>query len=695
MSIGLDIKNQIPSWWRFPMRVYQANNFEIDPKEIHGSVIAEQAESMHCNAVIVDAGGGISTFYHSNIKYLTPNPFLEADRDFFAEMAEACRKKNIKVFARNDFGNMSRETANEHPEWAMKTIAGNIAEVNGVVFTCPTGDFFRKISVEAFKEQIERYKVDGIYINALGNRCYCERCKKMYAEKTRYSFPDEISWRDPVFRGWLEFGYYLTNELARVQYEGVKSIDPNVLYFIDSAGPQEHDWIRGKAQDLYRQARYEDIVATEAFNDLAKDYPQMLSSITARYTRHIGDTNGKPAAIFVSAFPGHSWPRSSQPLEEYRSFSAAAFLNGCSVVTPWYGHSGREDTRVAPLAREVFSFFEKHAGLLDGAVPVAPAALVYSRRTADHYGRQVYNSKYMHGFYAACHCLIQEHIPFKIISDEDIENGIPEDTELLIFTNTACLSEKAKENIDVYVRKGLAVIADYETAMFTEEGAPLCNYTFESVKLYYEVLVEPLNVDWIQSRFHSYLEIIDPKDSLFEGLENTSILPFKGPYVRMVTQESAKILCRLTERIESMPPEKGWKSEHLSDPMIYREGKFMFFSFPIFYHLWRYRHPDYRRLIGNAVRSLVPLPFTAKAPSSVEITMLSSQGRLIIGLINHTAGLLRDHGPIPAGPVEITLKNISAERVTSTNGNAVELVDKNTIRLKEVSTYDMLIIEKV
>ena len=49
-------------WWSEIQAIYQANNFETDPESILGSDIADHARALNCRAVIVDAGGGISTF---------------------------------------------------------------------------------------------------------------------------------------------------------------------------------------------------------------------------------------------------------------------------------------------------------------------------------------------------------------------------------------------------------------------------------------------------------------------------------------------------------------------------------------------------------------------------------------------------------------------------------------------------------
>ncbi len=688
------------SWWEYPMRVYQANNFEIDPREVGGEAMAEQCEQLRCNALIVDAGGGISTFYPSKVPYLTPNEYLPEGRDFLAETVEACRKRNIRVFARNDFGNMSVEMVKAHPEWPVRGRNGEWGAVYDRVTTCPSGEMFRDVAVQAFQEQIRDYGVDGIYINSLGNRCYCERCQRLFKEKTGHDIPPEDDWDDPVFRQWIEFGYELVDDLARVQYEGVKAADPDVLYFIDAAGMQEHSWIRGKAQDLVTHAQYQDIVSTEAFNDLVKDYPHQLAGIVSRYVRRLSDKLERDGAVFISSFPGHSWPRSAQPLEEFRSYLAAVYANGTSAIVPWYGHCGREDQRANPVGTEVFGFIEDHADVLRDASPIAPVAVIYSRRTADYYGRWNHGEAYMHGFYGACIALMREHVPHTVLPDQDLETGIPDSVKTLILPNTACLSDAALAGLDAFVENGGSVVASHETARYDEWGVEREGFGTKIFGATFKSLETEGDADWKSSRYHSYLHISDAEHELCKGFDGTSILPLKGPWVHVDAAEGSCVLMQQITRTQAQPPEMGWRGEASDIPMtlVGPSGRCLYFPFRLFDLFYRYDMPDFRMLIANAVRALTDLDVEVEAPAAVEVTFLEKEGCRIIGLINHTSGIIRDTKAVDAGPIQIHLKDFGASSARALNGSSCDLEaspeGNASLRIESVLDYDLIVLEK-
>jgi hypothetical protein len=685
-------------WWEHPLRVYQANNFEVDPREIPGDRIAQQCEDLNCNTIIVDAGGGISTFYHSDVEYLTPNPYLRPDQDYFKEMMDGCRKRGIRVFARNDYGNLSLETFKQHPDWAMRHRDGTVPQVYDVVYTCPSSPMFLEIPIKAFQEQIKRYDIDGIYINSMGGRCYCARCQSMFHKETGKTVPPTDDWNDPDFRAWIEWGYDLVDRIAQAQYKGVTDAKADCCYFIDAAGMQEHSWIRVKGEDLIRHAKYESMASTEAFNDLVKGYPAMLAPIMSRYIRNCGDHLGKPGAIFISSFPGHSWPRMAQPVEEYRSYLASAFFNGCWAITPWYGHCEREDRRITPVATEVFGFMKKHEAIFNGAVPEAPVAIVYSRRTADHYGHEEWKKLVMDPLFAACHALINEGIPFKIISDEQLEcsgDSAPlTGVKTFVLPNIACLSDTAAAFLDRFVENGGALVADFDTGLFDETGAARSDFAVKCFGVSMKERIPDIDEEWTTSRLHAYLEITDPAHALFNGFSNTGILPQKGPWVEVEPAAgSTRVVCRHIRKSSAQPPEKGWRGEKGSTPMVTVNGKAVYFAIPIFNLLARYRLPDHRRLFANAVRMVTALPITLDAPGPVELSILRlADGRRAIGLINHTAAVLREPAPVATGPVRIKFDGNVPAAARALNGTPLTM-EKSSVVLETINTFDLILLD--
>jgi hypothetical protein len=685
-------------WWQRVNRVYQANAFENDMEEIHGGEIAKEAETLKCNAVIVDAGGGISTFYPTSIKHLARNPFLQPGRDFLGEIVAGCKERGIRIFARNDFGHLSVETAKEHPEWALRNWSGELHQVYDVVSTCPTSEMFLRISVEAFKEQIEKYDIDGIYINGLGGRCCCDRCKKLFEEQTRLTFPENEDWEDPVYHAWIEWGYKVVDELAKAQYEGVKSVDPEKVYFIDAAGIQDHGWIQRRKQDFASAASFQDMVSTESFNDLAIPYPRFLAPIVSRFVRPIAVHEKKPGYVFVSSFPGHSWPNSNQPVEEFRAWGASVYLNGLSLIVPFYGHLNQDDLRVVRPAAEVFGFADEHADLLTGAETITPVAVVWSRRTLDHYGKEDPVGRYYKRFFAVCTALLHEHIPFCILPDSYIESGDLAGIKVLVLPNTACMSSGAIRNIESFVQNGGSILATFETSLYDEIGESRTDFGLSSLGVQRSGQVRQFSEGWHAMYYHSYMRITDTQSRLLAGFEDVNILPFKGSLIPVkTTDQKARIPLTFIPESPAQPPEKGWIREFSDMPIavIGGDGKTIYFPCEVGEMLARFGLPDHRRLIGNAVRMLSPLPISTTAPSTVEITLLRKGDKHLVGLVNHTSSVTRSE-LIPIRNFSVMLRGVSRSDVRACRGTGLSATtdgENTTIEIEEVGAYDLIVLE--
>jgi hypothetical protein len=633
----------VAPWWKCLNRVYQANNHEIDPTKIHGSQIADEAERLNCNVVIADAGGGISTFYPTRIPHLARNPYLAEGRDFFGEIAAACKAKGLRLFARNDYGRMPRAVAEVHPEWARFGWDSEFQGVYDVVTTCPTGDMFLKIPVEAFHEQFIRYDMDGIYINALGGRCCCARCRQLFEAETAQRFPVCPDWNDPAYRAYIEWGYRVVDRLARTQCEGVKAWRPDKLYFIDVADFQEPEWIHGSAQDLVTLTQYQDMVSSESFNDIPKRYPDYLAPVVARFIGHVARWRGKRGYQFISSFPGHSFPNSNQPEDTFKAWMKTVPLQGVSPIMPWYGFLNDDDQRLIGPAADAFKFVREHQELLSAAIPHAPVAVVWSRRTMDHYGRGQARERYSNRFFATCQALLEEHLLFTVIPDDLLADG-ELDFKALVLPNTACLNDAACRNVDRFVEAGGGLLATFETALYDEHGEPRADFGLKSLGVTKTGDVVPFPEDWHQSHYHSYFLLEQTGATLLAGFEGTNILPFKGALVpvRPVAADATMPFAHMPPH-PAQPPEKGWIRETgpLLPAVVSRSQRVVYFACEVDEMFARYRMPDHRRLIANAARSVHQPVLTTNAPPVVEVTLSRlPDGEWLLGLVNHSGARL-------------------------------------------------------
>ena len=682
-------------WWHQVNRVYQANNHEIDPQHMHGSDVVKEARRLNCNIIIADAGGGISTFYPSKIEWLAKNPYLEPGRDFFGEISTACKKEGVKLFARGDYGHLSIDTADKRPDWVRREFNGSRHQVYDVVSTCPTSEMFREVAVQAFHEQFALYDVDGIYINAMGGRCWCDRCRKLYEDETGLPVPTTTDLNDLNYRRWIEWGYNLVRRLVKFQYEGVKRWSNDKLYFIDVADYQEPGWIHSSAQDLNWLAEFQDMVSTEAFNDIPKQYPDYLAPVVARFVRQVADRRNKPGYMFISSFPGHSFPNSNQPVDTFNAWSRTVYLNGLSMIVPWYGHlENNDDMRLAEPCSEAFKFALDHRELLTGAEPIVPVAVVWSRRTHDHYAKGSH-AKYYNRFFAACQAMLEEHIPFRVIPDDFLDENHLNGIEVLVLPNVAVLSDAACSNIDAFAAKGGGVIATFETSLFDDLCVPRANYGLNCLGARREPGEQGFPEGWHNSYYHSYMSIAEPDSPLVSGYQGTNILPFKGTILNIATTaKSVSIPLKYCPPQPGQPPEKGWIRQTTQTPLALQSarGNVIYFPCEPDEMFARFRMPDHRRLLGNAVRAVFNTPITTNVPPPMELTFSRKDKGYIIGLINHTGQRLHCP-PLPVRDVTVTLKDLHLASAKSVIGGVVGLQhdgNNTVIKIAEVGLCEVI-----
>jgi hypothetical protein len=655
-------------WWSEIQAIYQANNFETDPESILGSDIADHARALNCRAVIVDAGGGISTFYKSVIPHLTVNPYLKGNRDFFREACEACCDAGIRVFARNDFGHLSVALADKHPEWVAVNHDGSRRQVYDVVASCPTGGFFRDVAADAFREQLSDYPVDGVYINGLGGRCHCPRCRKLFREQTGLPWPVNENWNDRAYRRWIEWGYEVVQDLTRFQYQAVKAVRIDAPYFIDTAGLQEAEWIRNTAQDMVMQAPYQDMVSTEAFNDVAQGYTGYLGPIVGRFVRTLADAEKKRGHIFVSSFAGHSWPNTNQPAEQYRAWAGSVISAGANVITPWYGHLNDDDRRVEEPCRWAGALTEQLREYLVNAKPYAPIAVVWSRRSMDQFGRDLPYERVVHPFYGAASALLESHLPFTIISERDLSRGsdLLSRYQVLVLPNVAAMAEEEASGVASFVDNGGRCVFSATSGGLDHYGCPAAPTLLQRLGMNLEETHEVPYSEWSSSFFHCYGEVVDGSSPLFTGLD-LSIIPVKGSIYRVSAGNDAERPLLEIPQSPSQPPEKGWVRPNNGNPLIIQShgGRCTVVAFELFLLWHRFRLPSHRTLIANAVSRNLNLPYRVEAPETVEVSLATvhdapvsdggAQGTLLF-MINHTASLLHTR-PISVGPVSLTFSH--------------------------------------
>ena len=127
------------NWWEgYPWRMIQTNLREIDMLDMDAERYVAELQAFKATVVLVNSAGIIAS-YPTKLPFHYQSPYLKGDS--LADVIEACHTAGIRVLARTDFSKVRRPLYEEHPDWAYRTVDGDIVDYNGDVHACINGDY--------------------------------------------------------------------------------------------------------------------------------------------------------------------------------------------------------------------------------------------------------------------------------------------------------------------------------------------------------------------------------------------------------------------------------------------------------------------------------------------------------------------------------------------------------------------------
>ncbi|MBR7145566.1 MAG: hypothetical protein IKD10_11580 [Lentisphaeria bacterium] len=150
-----------------------------------------------------------------------PHPGL--DYDFFGKLAEACKRKNIRLSAYFNAG-VSSEELLRHPEYMAISPEGLILRENrnspfvrSVCYNSPFREHLRDMALEV----LANYPVDGFFFDCLKvYPCVCPTCvKKMQAQGLDYTKLEDL----------VKFNSQSYAEFAKLLTEAIRKVKPDAL----------------------------------------------------------------------------------------------------------------------------------------------------------------------------------------------------------------------------------------------------------------------------------------------------------------------------------------------------------------------------------------------------------------------------------------------------------------------------------
>jgi len=451
--------------------------------------------------VISDTINGYSTEIVDKLREAHINTFhivfsngcgIEAERpqrEGLKPLIEKCHDWSIKTIAYLDFANIFwMSFFKEHPKaknWLQRDVRGE-----PVVYGWPRPIPERYLAClnnpDWIRHQNSLAKLaidmgfDGIYFDnaSLGSKesCYCDVCKekfRSYSAKRlgkEYELPTKADWADSVWQTFVDFHYDTVSNGLRQLKKYIKSVNSKIVFTFNAFPPPTgmrtatDRTLRGV--DPCGLAKIADLLYFECGHTFPRVENRHLITNIETFKYATTASGGKAIAL-KGYIPGRPLLKPNQV--KLAVAEAAAFC--CTFNAYNFPALEKkpmlEDNEARRALGEYNGFMERNEEFYVDAEPVADVAVLYSRPTQDWYCNDQNENEYFHrrGYDQA---LIDSHILFDIIHDENITADYLSRYAVLILPNIACMSEQQIETVKCFVAKGGGLVATCETSLYDE-----------------------------------------------------------------------------------------------------------------------------------------------------------------------------------------------------------------------------------
>lgn len=608
-------------WLDKGLRIMQYNLQIRDTAGMDPVKIAEETLASASNAVVINVGG-IYAWYRSNVPYHHINEYLPEGRDLLEELISEFHKRDIKVIARFDFSLADDRTYQEHPEWFardkdMNPMIAGATRMGGwdqLLTTCSLSGYRNEeVAVPILEEVLDRYAIDGIFLNApTAPFCQCNHCQKEYMKKFGKPLPETIEEVEP---DWLSG---CTKANIDVLYKAIKRKNENIPLILYYAPFSEK--IKGLGishrDSIYDRLATADYICCEAQNVLSAGIKGISCTEKPSLNMKSGfePESGKRPFGIIHSCPGMDWRHVGLPKAEYLPWMAQV---PASHGVLWHSVTGYPDTildkNVMEAASEVNHMAAKTEKDMDGAVSYSSVLVLWD---------------------GSSHCrdigsmLMQAHVQFDLMHD---------------FRMNA---ERMKKYPILFIPTGFLASAG------TEDRQMIKDYAADGGR----VIVEEMDSEVLTDLAEFFG--INPETAMSEYLTAAYLrfeakwagkgigcdkMAFRGrmAYCRTASCEAAATLVPPFAPIEVVgrPPERASIAvPHTDIPLLCenRFGKGSVYLMPFcldelfsVYHL--VQHVEF---MENVIRHAGGMVVESSAPRNVQITCYQTASSILIHLVN-------------------------------------------------------------
>lgn len=668
------IDSDLP-WWRSSFRMFQTNLREADAL-MDVDAALDRIEQHGANVWLVN-GGGIVSFYPSELEFQTHNPYLaqRPSGDLLGDAVTAARARGIRVLARMDFSKVDEPVALAHPDWWFIDPSGERQTYNGLTSVCPNGGYYQSAVFEVISEVIDRYGVDGFFFNWFSFNeidysyryrgvCHCENCIRLFAGETGgLELPDGPE--HPHYHRWLQFSSAILRDLTARFRAHVAERAPH-------AG-----LILGRAAD---------IMFHEGNNAFGRElWAHATENSVSEFKSHRPEV---PVLVNAVSFIDMPYRLASEQPEHFAQYLLQAIARGANPSTYIMGAPGDIKYAMLEVAGEITRFHRDHNELYDALRQAGRVALVHPDRL------QLDPVAYAAAIqeFRGIHLALQEtQQPLDVIAQADL-HGVETDGrldayELVILPDLGSLPADAVGAVDRYVARGGTAILTGSSGV-DADGTAQPSHDPASSRT--ESIVDP------ELLKNSYVGDV-PIGEDVSVRQSARMAPVLGQLGLFDWAADAEKRWHYVSQAPFGPPEKTFGHTVTEHPGWARrsagEGAVVRVPFTV--------GRSYRESSLDIVRDVVteivhsetqPARIAFDTPEQVEVIVGVSKGRTVVHLLNLSGLRRRGFGP----PVPITGARLIGDAVRSVRalvaGVDLAVVD-GVVELPPLHRFEVLVIE--
>ncbi len=640
-------------WQRKLRRIGQTNFTEHDPAVFDIEGWADYWSSVKVGAVFISVTG-ILAYYPSKVPFHRHGKYLNG-RDFFGELFEAAKKRNLRAIARYSPDLNWGDAVAAHPEWFMRDKEGqpiSTPDDPDLFQTCMFSAYMTDYFPAVMREVISLHDVDAHYSNGWPSFslpvCFCDICRKLPPPKTP-AYWDKFNER--VTELWTLYNSIAQQKKAESFYflnmGGGIHATPNLAKLGETCHWfQADNQGRGGQDEPIWGAAQQGRVCTSVLDG------KMATNITGAYTTG----NIRWREITKSPAEAQIW------------FSQSA----ASGTVPYFhvvgGETGLgEDLRWKKIGRDFFEWTARHDPHFVNKTTMANIGVVFGQRTQLFY-KAPYKASMQQTIDAIYYALLEGRFLFDFVHEDRLQAERLKKYSALILPNIALLSDEQCAQIRAYVEQGGSLLATFETSMYTETNQRRDDFGLADVFGIHAA--GP--VIGRRGNCNPYLARIERQHPILDGFTETHWLP--GAEFRVPLRSVDNPVLTVVPGYVGYPPEMSYPPvPRTNEPAVViresRGSRLAYIPGSIEATMWLSGHTDLSRLLQNAVRWVAGdnPPVRIEGKGLVETFAWETEPGFAVHVLNYTnpnmhRGWVREFYSI--GEQKVSMRIPSGRRVT-------------------------------